>query len=66
MKLASNYLFSPFAIGVKVTFNRDLKIKVFRHFPQLGTSRSHVIRALQSGLWFEVYVCTAIKGSRGK
>ena len=29
MKLASNYLFSPFAIGVKLTFNRDLKIRVF-------------------------------------
>ena len=26
--------FSPFAIGVKVTLNRDLKIKVFRLFPR--------------------------------
>ena len=44
--------------------NRDIKIEVFRYFPR--TSRSHVASAFASGLQFEVYVCTARPGSRGK
>lgn len=44
--------------------NRKIKIEVFRYFPR--TSRSHVASAFASGLQFEVYVCTARPGSRGK
>ena len=39
--------------------NRDLKIKVFCHFPRTANVKSHVTSALLLGLRFQVYVCTA-------
>ena len=39
--------------------NRDIKIKVFWHFPRTANVKSHVTSALPLGLRFEVYVCTA-------
>ena len=41
----------------------DLKVPISR---ELRTSRSHVTRALPSGLRFEVHVCTARPRFRGK
>ena len=47
--------------------NRDLKMEFFFCIPcEPQTSRSQVTSALPSGLRFEVYVCTAKSGSRGK
>ena len=45
---------------------RDLKIEVFGISREARTSRSHMTRALLSGLRFEVHVCMSRPRSRGK
>ena len=42
-----------------------LRLKFFGISRKLRTSRSHMTKALLSGLWFEVHVCMARPSSRG-
>ena len=52
--------------AVKGFVKETLKLRFFGISRQPRTSRSHVTRALSSGLRFEVHVCTARPRSRGK
>ena len=53
---------------ITVQFNsiETLRLRFFGISSEPQTSRSHVIRALPSGLRFEVHVCTARPRPRGK
>ena len=44
--------------GIK-SLLETLRLKFSAFFHEVQMSRSHVTRALKSGLWFEVHVCTA-------
>ena len=52
--------------AVKGFVIETLKLRFFGIFREPRTSRSHVTRALPSGLRFEVHVCRARPRSRGK
>ena len=56
----------PNPAAVKGFIIETLKLRFFGISCEPRTSRSHVTRALPSGLRFEVHVCTARPRSRGK